>query len=219
MSNAGLEAGGVDSFLLCGSPIKLCFLQRRGLKKSSQGSNQMKTSPGAERIHVVASMAHLVFGVRVTSLEKSRIVDDIIIVIDINGVCYRGSSEMCQIHVQWWLLVIVDFDDSFNTKVWSVDDIIIVIYINGVCIHTSTHWRPLVLHCPRTNVILVIFSPRQILSFGYHRLCIHSCAATCGCLGWILLNGALKQSNWSPNIIDVYSISRRVFRSWPSVVT
>ena len=101
MSNAGLEAGGVDSFLLCGSPIKLCFLQRRGLKKSSQGSNQMKTSPGAKRIHVVASMAHLVFGVRVTSLEKSRIVDDIIIVIDINGVCYRGSSEMCQIHVQW----------------------------------------------------------------------------------------------------------------------
>ena len=32
-----------------------------------------------------------------------------------NGVCYRGSSEMCQIHVQWShfsrLLVTVDFDD------------------------------------------------------------------------------------------------------------
>ena len=44
---------------------------------------------------------------------------------------------MSQIHVQWShfsrLLVTVDFDDSFNTKVWSVDHIIIVIYINGVC--------------------------------------------------------------------------------------
>ena len=44
---------------------------------------------------------------------------------------------MCQIHVQWshfWrLLVTVNFDDSFNTKVWSVDQIIIVIYINGAC--------------------------------------------------------------------------------------
>ena len=48
-----------------------------------------------------------------------------------------GSSEMSQIHVQWShfsrLLVTVDFDVSFNTKVWSVDHIIIVIYINGVC--------------------------------------------------------------------------------------
>ena len=52
-------------------------------------------------------------------------VGHIIIVIYINGVCYRGSSEMCQIHVQWshfsGLLVTVDFDDSFDTKVWSVD--------------------------------------------------------------------------------------------------
>ena len=85
-----------------------------------------------------------------------------------NRVCYRGSSEMSQIHTHWWhlllvtvdfddvsvrkygqlshtsmvcaiwgssekwqiwvqwshfwrLLVTVDFDDSFNTKVWSVD--------------------------------------------------------------------------------------------------
>ena len=30
-------------------------------------------------------------------------------------------------------MVTVDFDDSFNTKVWSVDHIIIVININGVC--------------------------------------------------------------------------------------
>ena len=54
----------------------------------------------------------------------------------INGVCYRGSSEMSQIHVQWShfsrLLVTVDFDVSFNTKVWSVDHIIIVVYFNGV---------------------------------------------------------------------------------------
>ena len=44
---------------------------------------------------------------------------------------------MSQIHTQWshfWrLLVTVDFDDSFNTKEWSVDHINIVIYINGVC--------------------------------------------------------------------------------------
>ena len=44
---------------------------------------------------------------------------------------------MCQIWVQWshfWrLLVTVDFDDSFITKVWSVDHIISVIYIKGVC--------------------------------------------------------------------------------------
>ena len=37
---------------------------------------------------------------------------------------------MCQIWVQWShfsrLLVTVDFDDGFNTKVWSVDHIIIV---------------------------------------------------------------------------------------------
>ena len=53
-----------------------------------------------------------------------------------------GSSEMCQIHVQWshfWrLLVTVDFDDSFNIKVWSVDYIIIVTYINGVCYSGSS---------------------------------------------------------------------------------
>ena len=30
-----------------------------------------------------------------------------------------------------WLLF--NFDDSYNTKVWSVDHIIIFIYINGVC--------------------------------------------------------------------------------------
>ena len=50
------------------------------------------------------------------------------IVVYINGVGYRGSSEMCQIHTQWShfsrLLVTVDFDDSFNTKVLSVDHII-----------------------------------------------------------------------------------------------
>ena len=28
-------------------------------------------------------------------------VDHTIIVIYINGVCYRGSSEMCQIHTHW----------------------------------------------------------------------------------------------------------------------
>ena len=51
-------------------------------------------------------------------------VDHVIIVMFINGVCCRGSSEMCQIHTQWShfsrLLVTVDFDDSSNTKVWSV---------------------------------------------------------------------------------------------------
>ena len=69
-------------------------------------------------------------------------VDHIIIVVYINGVSYRGSSEMSQIHTQWShfsrLLVTVDFDDSSNTKVWSVDHIIIVIYINGVCYRGSS---------------------------------------------------------------------------------
>ena len=50
-------------------------------------------------------------------------VEHIIIVVCINDVGYRGSSEMCQIHTQWShfsrLLVTVDFDDSFNTKIWS----------------------------------------------------------------------------------------------------
>ena len=50
---------------------------------------------------------------------------------------YRESSEMSQIWVPSShfsrLLVTVDFDDSFNTKVWSVHHIIIVIYIKGVC--------------------------------------------------------------------------------------
>ena len=47
----------------------------------------------------------------------------LIIVIYINGLCYRGSSEMSQMHVQWShfsrLSVTFDFDDSFNTKIWS----------------------------------------------------------------------------------------------------
>ena len=42
-------------------------------------------------------------------------VDHVIIVMFINGVCYRGSLEMSQIHTQWShfsrLLVTVDFDD------------------------------------------------------------------------------------------------------------
>ena len=57
-------------------------------------------------------------------------VDHTIIVVHINGVGYRGSSEMSQIHVQWshfWrLLATVDFDDGCNTKICSVD------HINGV---------------------------------------------------------------------------------------
>ena len=56
-------------------------------------------------------------------------------------VLYRGSLEKWQIWVQWrhfWrLLVTVDFDDSFNTKVWLFHHIIIVIYINGVCYRGS----------------------------------------------------------------------------------
>ena len=46
------------------------------------------------------------------------------------------SSEMLQIHTQGShfsrLLVTVDFDDGFNTKMCSVDHIIIVVYINDV---------------------------------------------------------------------------------------
>merc|ERR1712015_75149 len=66
---------------------------------------------------------------------------------------------MLQIHTQgshfWRLLVTVDFDDGFNTKVCSVDHTIIVVHINGVGymgssemlqIHTqgSHFWRMLV---------------------------------------------------------------------------
>ena len=70
-------------------------------------------------------------------ITKVWSVDHIIIVIYINGVCYRGSSEMCQIHVQWshfsGLLVTVDFDDSFDTKVWSVDQWKLVLAKSLIC--------------------------------------------------------------------------------------
>ena len=82
-------------------------------------------------------------------------VDNIIIVVYINGVSYRGSSEMSQIWVQWshfWrLLVTVDFDDSFNTKVWSDDHIIIVIYINGVC------YRGVFRNVPNSRAVVTLF--------------------------------------------------------------
>ena len=67
---------------------------------------------------------------------KMCTVDHIIIVVYINDVDYRGSSEMSQIHTQWShlsrLLVTVDFDVGFNTKMCSVDHIIIAKYINDV---------------------------------------------------------------------------------------
>ena len=48
---------------------------------------------------------------------------------------------MSQIHVQWShfsrLLVTVDFDVSFNTKVWSDDHIIIVMFIMECAIRGS----------------------------------------------------------------------------------
>ena len=63
-----------------------------------------------------------------------------------NWVCYRGSSEMSQIHVQWsHFLTAIGycwFWWCFITKVWSVDHIIIVIYINGVCYRGSSEkWQ------------------------------------------------------------------------------
>jgi len=63
-----------------------------------------------------------------------------------NCVCYRGSSEMSQIHVQWWhFLTAIGycwFWCCFITKVWSVDNTIIVIYINGVCYKGSSEkWQ------------------------------------------------------------------------------
>ena len=84
-------------------------------------------------------------------VTKVLSVQHINIVMFINGVWYRGSSVMWQINTHWWhfskLLVIVNFDHSFNTKFGSVDHIIIVIYINGVCYRGSsemcqihTHW-------------------------------------------------------------------------------
>ena len=59
-----------------------------------------------------------------------------------NRVCYRGSSEMSQIHVQWshFLTAIgyCGFWCCFITKVCSVHHIIIVMFINGVCYRGSS---------------------------------------------------------------------------------
>ena len=72
-------------------------------------------------------------------------VDHIFIVVYINDVGYRGSSEMSQIHTQgshfWRLWVTVDFDDGFNTKMCSVDHIIIVVYNNDVGYWGSSEMR------------------------------------------------------------------------------
>ena len=69
--------------------------------------------------------------------------------------CYRGSSEMSQIHVQWShfsrLYVTVDFDDSFNQKVWPVDHIIIVIYMNGVC------YMGVFRNVPNSHAVVTLF--------------------------------------------------------------
>ena len=75
-----------------------------------------------------------------------------------SGYCaIGGSSEMSQIHVQWShfsrLLVTVDFDVSFNTKVWSDDHIIIVIYINGVC------YRGVFRNVPNSRAVVTLFKP------------------------------------------------------------
>ena len=63
-------------------------------------------------------------------------VGHIMIVVYINGVGYRGSSEMSQIHVLWWhfseVIGYYGFWWCFTTKVCSVDHIIIAVYINGV---------------------------------------------------------------------------------------
>ena len=63
-------------------------------------------------------------------ITKVWSVDHIIIVIYINGVCYRGSSEMSQIWVQWWhFLTAVGYFWFWwccITKVYSVHHIISV---------------------------------------------------------------------------------------------
>ena len=75
-------------------------------------------------------------------ITKVWSVHHIIIAMFINGVCYRGSSEMSQIHVQWsHFLTAIGYCWFWwccITKVWSVDHIIIVIYINGVCYRGSS---------------------------------------------------------------------------------
>ena len=59
-----------------------------------------------------------------------------------NRVCYRGSSEMSQIHTHWWhfltALGYCGFWWCFITKVCSVHHIIIVMFINGVCYRGSS---------------------------------------------------------------------------------
>ena len=75
-------------------------------------------------------------------ITKVWSVDHIIIVIYINGVCYRGSSEMSQIHVQWWhFLTAIGYCVFWwccITKEWSVHHIIIVMFINWVCYKGSS---------------------------------------------------------------------------------
>ena len=70
-----------------------------------------------------------------------------------------GSSEKWQIWVQWshfWrLLVTVDFDDGFNTKVCSVDNIIIVVYINGVSYRGSSEMSQIWVQWSHFWVLLV----------------------------------------------------------------
>ena len=55
-----------------------------------------------------------------------------LIIVSAMGGLPKCPKFTCSGHTFRRLLVIVDFDDDFNTKVCSVDNIIIAVYINGV---------------------------------------------------------------------------------------
>ena len=66
-------------------------------------------------------------------------VDHIIIIVYINGVSYRGVFQnvpnlgaLVTLFKAFGILLSVDFDVGFNTKLCSFGHIIIVVYINGV---------------------------------------------------------------------------------------
>ena len=114
----------------------------------------------------------------------------IIIAMFINGVCYRGSSEMSQIWVQWshFLTVIgyCVFWWCFITKVSSVHHIIIVLFINVVCYRRSSnipqiwvqwsHFLTAIGYC----WFWWCFQHKRMFSWSYNHCCIYQ---WCGLYG------------------------------------
>ena len=133
---------------------------------------------------------------------------------------------MSQIHTQWshfWrLLVTVDFDDSFNTKVWSVDYKIIAIYINGVC------YMGVFRNVPNSRAVVTLleavgyfwfwwwFQHKSMFSWSYNHCCIYQ---WCGLYG-VFRNVANSRAvvtlfggDWLLWILMMFHY-KYTFRSW-----